>query len=138
MVVGNIPLGGKPETAQADGQGHIYVNIEVALGAGRQFEASGLQRAYWKNATPIRLIFRDACANAGVPYFNPHCVRNTLVQLAERLCKTPEEFKAWSQRLGHEKRMTIFRRTDGDSPSSLSCFLGSQDWCFCALQWSNF
>jgi hypothetical protein len=27
-VLGNIPLGGKPETAQADGQGHIYVNIE--------------------------------------------------------------------------------------------------------------
>ena len=28
VVVGKIPLGGKPETAQADGQGHIYVNIE--------------------------------------------------------------------------------------------------------------
>ena len=28
IVVGQIPLGGKPETAQADGQGHIYVNIE--------------------------------------------------------------------------------------------------------------
>ncbi|MGC2529829.1 MAG: hypothetical protein WA639_18925 [Candidatus Acidiferrum sp.] len=27
-VVGNIPLGGKPETAQADGEGHIYVNVE--------------------------------------------------------------------------------------------------------------
>jgi len=28
VIVGKIPLGGKPETAQADGQGHIYVNIE--------------------------------------------------------------------------------------------------------------
>jgi DNA-binding beta-propeller fold protein YncE len=27
-VVGSVPLGGKPETAQPDGQGHIYVNIE--------------------------------------------------------------------------------------------------------------
>ena len=27
-VVGGIPLGGKPETAQADGDGHIYVNVE--------------------------------------------------------------------------------------------------------------
>ena len=27
-VVGTIALGGKPETAQADGAGHIYVNIE--------------------------------------------------------------------------------------------------------------
>ena len=28
VFLGSIPLGGKPETAQADGQGHIYVNIE--------------------------------------------------------------------------------------------------------------
>lgn len=28
VVVGSIPLAGKPETAQPDGQGHIYVNIE--------------------------------------------------------------------------------------------------------------
>lgn len=28
VVVGKIPLGGKPETAQPDGKGHIYVNIE--------------------------------------------------------------------------------------------------------------
>jgi DNA-binding beta-propeller fold protein YncE len=27
-VLGSIPLGGKPETAQADGAGHIYVNVE--------------------------------------------------------------------------------------------------------------
>lgn len=27
-VVGIVPLGGKPETAQADGRGHIYVDIE--------------------------------------------------------------------------------------------------------------
>jgi DNA-binding beta-propeller fold protein YncE len=27
-VLGSIPLGGKPEFAQADGEGHIYVNIE--------------------------------------------------------------------------------------------------------------
>jgi DNA-binding beta-propeller fold protein YncE len=27
-VAGMVPLGGKPETAQADGAGHIYVNIE--------------------------------------------------------------------------------------------------------------
>jgi len=27
-VVGTVPLGGKPETAQADGAGHVYVNVE--------------------------------------------------------------------------------------------------------------
>jgi hypothetical protein len=29
-----------------------------------------------------------------------------LVQLGERLCTTPEQFKAWSQNLGHERVMT--------------------------------
>src|SRR5439155_27315397 len=28
MVVGTIPLGGKPEFSQADDRGHIFVNIE--------------------------------------------------------------------------------------------------------------
>lgn len=37
-----------------------------------------------------------------MPYFNPHSFRKTLARLGERLCKTPEDFKAWSQNLGHE------------------------------------
>ncbi len=34
--------------------------------------------------------------------------RNTLVRLGEEVCKTPEQFKAWSQNLGHEKVLTTF------------------------------
>ena len=45
---------------------------------------------------------------AGLPYFNPHSFRNTLVQLGQEICKTPEQFKAWSQNLGHEKELTTF------------------------------
>ena len=30
------------------------------------------------------------------------------MQLGEQLCRTPEEFKAWSQNLGHETVMTTF------------------------------
>lgn len=45
---------------------------------------------------------------AGLPYFNPHSFRNTLVQLGQDVCKTPEQFKAWSQNLGHEKVLTTF------------------------------
>ena len=42
----------------------------------------------------------------GVPYFHPHSLRKTLARLGEEVCKTPEEFKAWSQNLGHEKVLT--------------------------------
>jgi hypothetical protein len=34
--------------------------------------------------------------------------RNTLVRLGQEVCKTPEQFKAWSQNLGHEKVLTTF------------------------------
>jgi integrase len=86
----------------------LFPATRVLVGATRQFEASGLQRGHWSNASPIRMIFREAFANAGLPYFNPHSLRNTLVQLGERLCTSPEEFKAWSQNLGHEKALTTF------------------------------
>jgi hypothetical protein len=35
--------------------------------------------------------------------------RDTLVQLGKKLCRTPEEFEAWSKNLGHEQMLTTFR-----------------------------
>jgi hypothetical protein len=43
--------------------------------------------------------------------------RKTLAQLGERLCRTPEELKAWSQSLGHEDVMTTLR-SYGEVPST--------------------
>lgn len=80
----------------------------VKVGENQQFQAAGLSRKHWSNATPIRKIFRDAFECIGLPYFNPHSFRNTIVQLGEEVCKTPEQFKAWSQNLGHEKVLTTF------------------------------
>lgn len=40
--------------------------------------------------------------------FQPISFRDTLVQFGERICRTPEDFKAWSQNLGHEKVLTTF------------------------------
>ena len=67
-----------------------------------------LDRAPWANANPVREIFRDACARAGLPYFNPHLLRNTLVQVAYDRKLDAEAFKAWSQNLGHESCLTTF------------------------------
>lgn len=86
----------------------LFPSTHIALGATRQFEVVGLTRNHWSTATPIRTIFREAFVSAGLPYFNPHSFRNTLVQLGQDVCKTPEAFKAWSQNLGHEKVLTTF------------------------------
>ena len=80
----------------------------IALGPAGQFAATGLARFNWSTATPIRKIFREAFSSAGLPYFNPHSFRHTLVKLGQEVCKTPEQFKAWSQNLGHEKVLTTF------------------------------
>ena len=86
----------------------LFPATEVKIGDDRQFHAQGLKRQHWSNANPIRAIFREAFTAVGLPYFNPHSFRNTLVSLGERICKTPEDFKAWSQNLGHEHVLTTF------------------------------
>ena len=86
----------------------LFPATRVTIHEGGGFIASGLDRKNWSSAGPIRTIFKEAFEAAGLPYFNPHAFRNTLVQLGERKCKTPEEFKAWSQNLGHEHVLTTF------------------------------
>ncbi len=82
-------------------------NVMVSA-ESNQFKVIGLKPEHWSNASPIRSVFKNACVAADINYFNPHSFRNTLVMLGEKICKTPEEFKAWSQNLGHEKVMTTF------------------------------
>ena len=86
----------------------VFPATRVALDADRQFRAAGLDRKHWSGAGPIRQIFKEAFTRAGLPYFNPHSFRSTLASLGQRLCRSPEEYKAWSQNLGHEKVMTTF------------------------------
>ena len=72
------------------------------------FRADGLEPCFWSNAQRIREVFRQAFVSPGLTYFNPHSFRDTLVQLGKRLCRTPEEFEAWSKNLGHEHMLTTF------------------------------
>jgi len=80
----------------------------VVLGKTQHFEVEGLKREHWSTTTPIRTIFREAFTKAGMPSFNPHSFRKTLARLGETVCRTPEDFKAWSQNLGHAAVLTTF------------------------------
>ncbi len=86
----------------------LFPQTRIGLDAEGRFAPIGLERAHWKNADAIRRIFRQAFTAAGLPEFNPHSFRKTLARLGEELCTTPEEFKAWSQSLGHEDVLTKF------------------------------
>jgi len=85
----------------------LFPPTQIGLGENGGFLPVGLRRGEcWQGAGPIRQIFRHAFESASLPYFNPHSLRDTLVQLGEQVCTTPEQFKAWSQNLGHERVMT--------------------------------
>ena len=86
----------------------LFPATKMAQGPTCQFEATGLEPKHWSNADPIRRIFKSAFEAAGLPYFNPHSLRNLLVRLGEERCRSPEDFKAWSQNLGHDGVLTTF------------------------------
>ena len=113
-----FPVGGEAEAIVADwigclehewhwgGDDPLFPATQVGLGEQGGFIATGLARHGWSTAAPIRTVFREAFAAASLPYFNPHSFRDMLAQLGERNCKSPEEFKAWSQNLGHADVLT--------------------------------
>lgn len=86
----------------------LFPKTNVIQGKNKTFVPSGFKKEHWATASPIRNIFREAFIQAGLLYFNPHSFRNTLVSFGEKQCKSPEDFKAWSQNLGHEGVLTTF------------------------------
>ena len=84
----------------------LFPRTKITVGANRHFESNGMDRQLWKSASAIRAIFKKAFEAAGLPYFNPHSIRSTLAMLGETTCESPEQFKAWSQNLGHEQVLT--------------------------------
>lgn len=93
----------------------LFPKTKLGHNDNQQFSVVGLIEEHWADASPIRKIFKQAFNGTGLPYFKPHTFRDTLVRLGERLCRTPEEFKAWSQNLGHESVLTSFY-SYGDVP----------------------
>ena len=79
---------------------------EASANADRKFQAVGIARKQWRNADAARKIFREAFEAVGLHGFNPHSFRHALAMFVEQHCRSPEEFKAWSQNLGHENVLT--------------------------------
>ncbi|MHC4322489.1 MAG: site-specific integrase, partial [Planctomycetota bacterium] len=94
----------------------LFPATKITIGKNNLFETDGLLPKHWSNADSIRKIFKEAFTYAELSYFNPHSFRNTLAILGQMICRTPEEYKAWSQNLGHENVMTTFI-SYGDVPN---------------------
>lgn len=86
----------------------LFPRTKVKLDENNTFTTAGVEPEHWSGANQVREIFKTAFNRAGLPYYNPHSFRNTIVNLGEKLCQNPEQFKAWSQNLGHEHVLTTF------------------------------
>lgn len=84
----------------------LFPATAVAPDPNGVFAPAGLLREGWRSTGPVRNVYRRAFAFAGLPYFKPHSLRDTLAQHGERVCPTIEAFKAWSQNLGHSGVLT--------------------------------
>lgn len=91
-----------------DNNAPLFPKTKMSQGSDHNFQVSGLSNEHWKSAAAIRKIFKEAFILAELPHYNPHSFRNTLAALGESLCHSAEEFKAWSQNLGHEGVLTTF------------------------------
>ena len=69
---------------------------KVAVGDDLLFGAVG-----WSYAGPIWTNFKESFAVANL-------FRRTLAPVGRELCQTPEQYKVWSQNLGHENVLTTF------------------------------
>ena len=86
----------------------LFPSTLMQQGPDRQFQAVGIARNRWRTADAARKIFREAFELIGLHGFNPHSFRHALAVYGETHCRTPEEFKAWSQNLGHQDVLTTF------------------------------
>src|SRR4051794_1053434 len=86
----------------------LFPATAIGQDSEQQFAAVGLARAHWATADAVQKIFKQLFEGAGFFGFNPHSFRHALAALAERTCRTPEDFKAWSQNLGHAGVLTTF------------------------------
>ena len=94
----------------------LFPKTEVGIGRSRQFEALGILREPWASPSSAACIFKEAFRNAYMPPFSPHRVRDTLAELSRDHCRTPEDYKAWSQNLGHDDVLTTFRSYGSVAP----------------------
>lgn len=86
----------------------VFPSAILSLDANNKFTRSRLSSLPCRSTTSLRTVVADAFRAAGLSYYNPHSFRDTIVQLGYKYCKTPEEFKAFSQNIGHNSPLTTF------------------------------
>jgi integrase len=86
----------------------LFPSTAIALNPAGGFALVGLHYHGWSTSEPVREVFRRAFSLAGLPYYNPHSLREMLVWHLIALNLSAEGMKAISQNLGHADVLTTF------------------------------
>jgi integrase len=66
------------------------------------FQVVGLKRTPYATTAPLRDVVKEAFALVQMPKYTPHAFRHMLMLYGDKNTNTREEFKAWSQNMGHK------------------------------------
>ncbi len=83
----------------------LFPRTKLANNEDYCLKAQGLEPTHWQTTSQVRAIFKRAFEAAKLPYFNPHSFRSTISNIGQKICSL-EQYKAWSQNLGHERIAT--------------------------------
>lgn len=78
----------------------VFPKTELIRGPNG-FQVAGLARQPFASTGPLNEIVKDAFAAVQLPRYTPHSFRHMLILHGDKVCKTREAFKAWSQNMGH-------------------------------------
>jgi len=83
-------------------------NVEFISNTEHIYNANGISKDFWSNASPMRKIFKKRSDQMGLEYFSPHRFRHFAISQANKFAFGAEQMKAISQNVGHEKLSTTF------------------------------
>jgi len=82
--------------------------IEIMSETQHSFVSKGVSKVFWSDAGSMRKIFQARAKQMGLDYFQPHKFRHFTIREASNKAVTPEQLKAISQNVGHERITTTF------------------------------
>lgn len=84
----------------------LFPKPAIGLVKGKGFQVVGLSREPYAGAAKLNGAIRDSFTAVHMHEYTAHSFRKTLGIYANEVCKSLEEFKAWSMNLGHENLAT--------------------------------
>lgn len=91
----------------------LFPKTRQSVGDNHMFQVVGLERAHWRDTGAARRVCKQAFEAAGLPPYTPHAIRRAVIRIGQQRCRTAEEYKAWSQNVGHNDVMTSLRSYGG-------------------------